>query len=285
MSHNYTWEQAVEWLRQRPDQQEVVRACYYDDPLLQAAERFADSVEWQSTRELLPSTRGHALDLGAGRGISSYALARDGWQVTALEPDDTALVGTRAIRALADESGLPIRAVQEYAERLPFADGWFDLAHGRQVLHHAHDLGKLCQEACRVLKPGGWFIATREHVISTPEQLPTFLANHPLHKFYGGENAFMLKQYLSAIQQSGLVLRQVLGPYDNPINYFPVTHAEWHATCRHPLARLLGDAVARALTNEQHAFGRWLIRRLAAWRSRLSNSPGRMYTFLARKPA
>ena len=103
-----SWEQAVQWLREKPDQQELVRACYFDDPLIEAAERFWQSVEWQSIAALLPHSKGRALDLGAGRGISSYALARDGWAVSALEPDPSNLVGAGAIRTLVQESGLPI---------------------------------------------------------------------------------------------------------------------------------------------------------------------------------
>lgn len=56
----------------------------------------------------------------------------------------------------------------------------------RQVLHHARNLEMLCREVSRVLKPHGIFIATREHVISKPEDLARFLKKHPLHQFYGG---------------------------------------------------------------------------------------------------
>jgi hypothetical protein len=35
-----TWEEAVLWLRNQPDQAELVRACFYDDPLPAAAERY-----------------------------------------------------------------------------------------------------------------------------------------------------------------------------------------------------------------------------------------------------
>ena len=34
-----TWEQAVLWLRQQPDSADLVRACFYDDPLSAAADR------------------------------------------------------------------------------------------------------------------------------------------------------------------------------------------------------------------------------------------------------
>ena len=62
-----------------------MRACFFDDPLAAAAERYYRSSEWAAVRALLPPRPGLALDLGSGRGISAYALARDGWRVVALE--------------------------------------------------------------------------------------------------------------------------------------------------------------------------------------------------------
>ena len=276
-----TWEDAVRWLRSQPDQAELVRDCYYDDPLLAAAQRFAASDEWQALRALLPASCGTALDLGAGRGISSYALARDGWQVTALEPDPSPLVGVAAIRGLAKESDLPITIVQEAAEALPFADRSFDLVYGRAVLHHARDLQRLCREVARVLKPGGRLVATREHVISRAADLPAFLAAHPLHRLYGGENAYLLAQYTAALRSSGLRPVSAFGPYDSAINYAPMTNDEWRASCARHLARVLGARAAAAFTNDQSPFGRWLLARLARLRSRLDSTPGRLYSFVA----
>ena len=103
-----TWEEAVQWLRNQPDQNELIRACFYDDPLRDAAERYYKSTEWQAVHQLFGRKRGATLDLGAGRGISSYALARDGWKGSALEPDPSNIVGAGAIRALAQETSLLI---------------------------------------------------------------------------------------------------------------------------------------------------------------------------------
>lgn len=285
MSPKLTWEETVLWLRQQPDQADLVRACYYDDPLLDAARRFAKSEEWQATRALVPGKCGKALDVGAGRGISSYALACDGWQVVALEPDPSDIVGAGAIRTLALTSDAPIHIVEQYAENLPFADATFDLVYGRQVLHHTRSLFSVSSEVARVLKPGGHFIAVREHVISKPSDLKTFLDTHPLHRFYGGENALLLHEYRSAFQASGLVLLKSVGPYESPINHAPNTREAWQATCVRILGCITGRRLAIWLLDERRTVGKVLSRQLALIGTRLSDAPGRLYGFVLVKPA
>ena len=279
-----TWEQAVQWLRDQPEHEPFVVACYYDDPLIDAARRFANSDEWLAVRRLLPHRLGRALDLGAGRGIASFALAQDGWQVTALEPDPSDLVGAGAIRALAAESRIPITVVEEWGESLPFPDQTFDLVYGRQVFHHARDLTTFCQEIARVLKPGGQLVATREHVISRPEDLEAFLNGHPLHHLYGGKSAYPLGIYSTAMMQSGLHIKKIAGPFDSVINYFPMTHAEWRTLCLMPLTHRVGSRLANRLTDERHFAGRWLLARLAASASRRLQTPGRLFSFVAERP-
>jgi SAM-dependent methyltransferase len=221
-----TWEEAVLWLRAQPDQVELVRACFYDDPLVEAAERYYSSSEWVAVRQLTGRSGGRALDVGAGRGISSYALARDGWQVTALEPDPSAVVGTGAIRELAAAAHIAIEVAEEWGETMPFPDASFDLVYGREVLHHARSLPDLCAEMARVLKPGGMFLATREHVIFRDEDLAIFLAEHPLHWIYGGEHAYRLSEYKHAIEGAGIRLTKVIHPWASAVNLYPRTVRE-----------------------------------------------------------
>lgn len=261
----HTWEEAVLWLKSQPDQTDLVRACFFDDPLVAAAERYYHSSEWAAVRALLPPSPGFALDLGSGRGISAYALARDGWRVVALEPDPSAIVGAGAIRALSAESGLGIEVVQESGEQLPFSDSRFDLVHCRQALHHARDLGQLCREIGRVLKPGGGFIAIREHVISRGEDLPAFLESHPLHSRYGGENAYLLDEYKRAIDAGGVRLIKVLNPLQSEINTFPETLRD----IKRGMARRVAFPFPELIPN--FALG---------LRGRFLRQPGRLYSFV-----
>ncbi|MBI5713044.1 MAG: class I SAM-dependent methyltransferase [Chloroflexi bacterium] len=284
MSRALTWEQSVQWLRAQPDQQPLVRDCYFDDPLLDAAQRFYESAEWHATRQWLPPTPAWALDLGAGRGVGSYALARDGWRVMALEPDPSSLVGSRAISDLARQTSLPIFPIQNFAETLPFRSNSFELIYGRQVLHHALNLTAMCREVNRGLKPGGLFVATREHIISKREDLKAFLQKHPLHHLYGGENAYLLDDYMAAIKSSGLKIIKVIRSLESVVNYFPISDEEWREACRRPLARRLGVRLTLALTNPDSTFGCWLINRLASYLSWRDNSAGRLYSFVAVKP-
>jgi SAM-dependent methyltransferase len=274
-----TWEAAVQHLKSQPEQQEIVRQCYYDDPLQVAADRYHQSEEWLAVKLLLDRyLPGKVLDLGAGRGISSYAFAKAGCAVTALEPDSSLLVGAGAIRSLIESSGVSIEIVQEYGETLPFADDTFDIVYVRAVMHHARSLSQFCLEAHRVLKPGGVFIGTREHVISQRKDLPEFLAGHLLHHLYGGENAYLLAEYLGAIEKSGLKIVKVIAPYDSVINYAPKTQQQFQADIATKLGRVVGDPLARKLAK----IGQ--LQQLVGWyASRSAHTPGRLYTFMAVK--
>lgn len=275
-----SWEAAVSWLRSQPDRRELVRAAYYDDPLVDAAERYRNGDEWQCIRRLLIGRRGLVLDVGAGRGIASYALARDGFSVTALEPDPSELVGAGAIRVLARENSLDVTVAEEVSEQLPFADAYFDVIFARAVLHHTRDLRAACAEFQRVLKPGGLFLAVREHVISRQEDLPRFLSAHPLHHLYGGENAFLLGEYRAALIGAGFDINQVLSPFGSPVNFAPHTSASLldEIAVRVSSNPLLQKAV-RAMLRPQPIFTATMY-----LLDKFDSRPGRLYSFVCTKP-
>ncbi len=271
MTNNFlSWEEAVIWLKSQPDKQDLVYSCFYDDPLLDSVIRYYQSTEWQAVKDLLSGySKGMALDIGAGRGISSFALTKDGWRVTALEPDPSSVVGAGAIRKIV-RSGYEIDVVEEFAENLPFNDDSFDLVYGRAVMHHAKDLAGFCHEVCRILKPEGFFLLTREHVINKLEDLQLFLDAHPLHYLYQGENAYQLAQYKQALKNAGLKIQKVFSPYDSDINLFPSNLDE----LRKKIYQKLKLNVPKIF------FDHIMIPILNFW----DNSPGRLYSFFGSKP-
>jgi SAM-dependent methyltransferase len=274
-----SWEDAVVWLRNQPDRQHLVIDGYYDDPLIAAAERYRASSEWQEIAQLLHGRAGKALDIGAGRGIASYALAKEGFEVTALEPDPSAIVGAGAIRLLAAEAALPINIIEEFSERLPFADGTFDFVHARAVLHHMSDLDIACSEIFRVLRSGGLLVAAREHVISRERDLDAFLAAHPLHHLYGGEHAYRLDRYVDALKGAGFGSLQVLSPLKSPINLFPHTlDTLREAILERVSQKIPGRPLWRLLLRRDRIF-----RSLLAAAERFDHRPGRLYSFVGHK--
>ena len=272
-----TWEEAVLTLRRQPNQQQLVLDAYYDDPLTNSAARYYASEEWADIRRWLGQKGGSAIDIGAGRGIASYALAMDGFVVSALEPDTSAIVGGEAIEGLAADTKLPITVVRATAEDIPVSDESFDVVFARAALHHTSDLKTACSEFFRVLRPGGRPIAVREHVISRQGDLSRFFEIHPLHRYYGGENAYLLKVYLAAMRDAGFVVKQVRGPLESAMNTAPQTRAS------------LCDAIANR-TGPLRSLAKTVLSAPGVWAAlmpivaRIDHRPGRLFSFLARKP-
>ena len=94
-----------------------------------------------------------ALDMGAGGGHVSYALARHARRVIASDLSSEMLV---AVARTAREKGLSnIETTQAPAERLPFEDETFDFVASRFSAHHWRDFDAGLREARRTLKRGG----------------------------------------------------------------------------------------------------------------------------------
>lgn len=273
-----TWEQAVERLRRDPAHQELIFNSYLGADLADNSRRFSASAEFAETLKLL---RLHApgakdvLDIPGGNGIAASAFAGAGFRVTTVEPDPSETVGRGAIAAVLKARGVEADIVDSYGENLPFGDGSFDIVYVRQGLHHAADLPRMLNEYARVLRPGGVLMAAREHVVDDyAGSLEAFLAAQPDHQLYGGEHAFTLADYRTAMQQAGLVRELELGPIDSVINLHPASLDDVVASLRASRKGRLLYALLPAILAT--GIGLWWMRRRKA--------PGRLYSFLLRKP-
>ncbi len=273
------YEDALRSLMEDPAFVGLMRDSYIEEPATAAAHRFAESAEWAAVTRLIGPTivGAHVLDLGAGNGIAAFAFVRAGARrVIALEPNPGPLAGRAAIESLGEPR---ITVLDGTGEAIPLADASVDVVYGRQVLHHAQDLGKMLGECARVMRSGGMAFFCREHVVDDSEQLAQFLAAHPVHRLVGGENAFSLASYLGAIRNAGLRLTKVLGPWDSIINAFPTVTTDeelWRALGA-PYVRWfgpLGDVVSHI------RLAMALVRR--RWHAR-DREPGRLFSFLATK--
>jgi 2-polyprenyl-6-hydroxyphenyl methylase / 3-demethylubiquinone-9 3-methyltransferase len=89
------------------------------------------------------------LDAGCGGGLVARELAAAGATVVGL---DRSLGSLGVARRAAGER---FKAMQGRLERLPFADGAFDVVVAADVLEHVPDLPAAVAELARVLAPGG----------------------------------------------------------------------------------------------------------------------------------
>jgi SAM-dependent methyltransferase len=279
MAAEMSLDEAIEHLRGDPEQADLVRDSYLGPDTEEAAARFEASGEFEEVVRVVGGFEGRdVLDVGAGTGIASRAIANAGARrVYALDPDPSELVGRGAMAKLANER---IEILDGVGESIPLPDESVDVVYGRQVLHHTQDLDAVAREARRVLRPGGIYIFCREHVVADEDELEQFLASHPVHRLAGGEHAYALDDYVGAIERGGLRVRHVWTLYDSVINVWPGANND--RELKQLRRRLLGRPLA--------ALGP-LAPRLPYTREKVHERledhtyPGAAHTFVAERPA
>lgn len=108
---------------------------------------------------------GHkALDLGTGTGTIARGLATRGMQVAGIDPAARLLREAAVLDRLA---GVDVTYHESRAEKLPFADGMFDLVVAGQCWHW-FDRGLAAAEALRILSPGGVIVIAHFDWLSLP---------------------------------------------------------------------------------------------------------------------
>lgn len=122
-------------------------------------EYFADLEQqrFRSHRHLLPWIRTmisgkSVLDVGCGIGLDSYAMQKQGLDVTAIDLTDVAVQAAHKRFVTTNADG---KFCVTNAEHLPFNNNSFDYVYSFGVMHHAPNTERCIEEAYRVLKKGG----------------------------------------------------------------------------------------------------------------------------------
>jgi SAM-dependent methyltransferase len=283
-----SYEEAVIKLWEDEKYHGLLRDAYLDLDPVQAALRYKESEEFSEIKRLLPhkAPQTAVLDLGAGNGILSCALTEAGCRVWALEPGDGVVTGRRAIETVQKAAGLNFEILDGWGEAIPLSDGEADVVVARQVLHHARDLGAMCREIFRVLRPGGFFLALREHVVSNAEDLDKFLSKHPVHQLTGDENAYPLSFYKQCIRSAGFAQLKTYAFWDTVLNYAPLRPEERNSVIAKTLSRhipFVRPSFCEKFILKFPGVKYWFYPLLNMAITR--RSPGILHTFTARKPS
>lgn len=147
--------------------------------------------------------RPQVLDLGCGGGHVSYRAAPHAAHVTAVDLTPAMLDEVRATAAARGLSNISVR--QGAAERLPFADGSFDMVLCRFSAHHWHGFAAGLREAARVLTPGGQAVFA-DVVAPADPLLDTHLQAVELLRDVSHVRNYSVAEWTAALAGAGLAL-------------------------------------------------------------------------------
>ncbi len=138
----------------------------------------------------------HVLDVGCGEGYGSAQLATRAGSVTACDYSEEAVSHARA------KYGAGISWSVCDAQRLPFADGSFDVVASLQVIEHFTDTSAHLADVARVLRPGGWhYCATPNIDKMSPEEAGN---EYHLRDFNAPDLRDALSQHFEQVEVLGM---------------------------------------------------------------------------------
>jgi|GEM_PF-1550028 len=226
----WNWEEIVAAAHGDPAMREVLIHSYLYKNYDNSIKSYSASKEFMGLMEIIANHFREPiklLDVGSGNGICAACFAIRGFNVTVIEPSGGALTGIEAIKSMA-------RAASELDDTVNTRLKWeradiqhyrteekYDVILCRQVLHHFADPYLSVEKISNLLNPGGIVLFVREHVILDDEDKQLFLESHPFQKFYGGENAYKIDEYVDFIEKAGLEIETIYRFFESPINYEP----------------------------------------------------------------
>jgi SAM-dependent methyltransferase len=152
---------------------------------------------------------GTGVDLGCGRGTTTYLLAQrlPQWNISAVDLSAALLAVARS-----RTPGPSLAAVRADFHHLPFASASCDLAVAAFCLYHSPDPGQVIREIARCLKPGGTFITAvksadsyreLDHIVARSRLDPSALERPSLYQTAHSGN-------IEQITAASLTLRKVV---------------------------------------------------------------------------
>lgn len=155
-------------------------------------------------RELSLPAHPAVVDVGCGTGRASLAMARLGWRVTAVDPDEAAL---DVLRARASADGLAITTLSATAEATHLDTASVDVVTAAHAFHWFDGSAALADMA-RLTRPGGG-VALFWNIRDTTRS-PFLAAYHDLLDRYGMEKGLYLEPS-RASRAAGRTLRRAPG--------------------------------------------------------------------------
>jgi demethylmenaquinone methyltransferase / 2-methoxy-6-polyprenyl-1,4-benzoquinol methylase len=158
--------QALELFRGLPRRYDRVAAAF----------SFGQDPRWRRAmvRAVAPRPSDRVLDVATGTGmVAAELVARGSCSVVGLDQSAQMLAAARARLAARPELAERVELVEGQAEKLPFADGSFDVLTFTYLLRYVDDPAATMRELARVVKPGGR-VGSLEFAV--PPRLPARVA-------------------------------------------------------------------------------------------------------------